>query len=91
VATVKYTVRVVMFKNSRLNPPIPGIWLEQMRHLGVCRILGENDDRAVLEFPAPAGTMTQTWANMEADRMQSFGLNAVAAPTWTGGKVPELV
>ena len=35
----------------------------------------------VLEFPTPKG-FNELWAKGNADRMQSFGINAVEAPRW---------
>jgi len=82
----RWTVRVVMFHDDRLNPQIPGVWVEQLRHLGCLRILKEADDRTVLEFDYPGdprGVDTKVWAEQEAERMASFELNAVAAPQWS--------
>lgn len=35
------------------------------------------------------GVDTQVWASLNAKRMSSFGINAVAAPKWESGPVSE--
>lgn len=80
-----YTVRVINFLDHR--DTLPGLWVEQLRHLGYLKILGENQPgkgvpRQVLEFRPPSAASSQVWADMESARMRSFGLNAVAAPEW---------
>jgi hypothetical protein len=86
-----WTVRIVMFaKTDKLNPPIPNVWIEQLRHMGVLRVLKVLDDdtpneRTVLEFQYPGnprGINTQIWAEQESARMKSFGIEAAAAPVW---------
>lgn len=36
----------------------------------------------VLEFLAPIGLNSESWCEANADRMNSFGINAVVAPRW---------
>jgi len=80
-----WTVRVVMFEGDSMNPPIVGVWLEQMRHLGYLNILKQYDNRTVVEFMCPhRGLDTMLWAQQESERMKSFGINAAPAPMWTG-------
>lgn len=79
------TVRVIHDTDSRLNPPIPGVWLEQLRYMGLVRILAPataHTKYEVLEFSAPPKTNAEVWARQNAERMASFGINAVAAPPW---------
>jgi hypothetical protein len=74
-------------EKDRLNPPIPGVWIEQLRHMGVLKVLKEEDDRTILEIEYPGSTHsinTRIWAEQESERMKSFGINAAAAPQWSG-------
>lgn len=76
---------------------LPGVWVEQLRRLGVLKVLREYDgfhaktekgdyvDGAeVLEIRCPdaRGLDLRMWAESNAARMRSFGINAVAAPEW---------
>jgi len=52
-----------------------------------CKDVDPQDNLSqVIEFlcPDPRGIDTKAWAEMQAQRMQSFGINAVAAPKWGG-------
>lgn len=90
-----WTVRLVMFNSSTMNPPIPGVWIKQFRHMGLLRVLevleeGTLSERTVLEFEYPGsarGIDTKIWAEQESERMKSFGINAAAAPKWAGSTV----
>ena len=104
MAKQTWTVRVVILPVgdstlSRLCPPLPGIWVEQLRSMGYMkqlplidptpeeRLAEERGDpvRVIYEFYCPDSAMSnKTWASMEADRLMSFGFNAVAAPKWGG-------
>lgn len=80
---VEWTVRVIAPREG-INQ-LPGVWIEQLRHMGHCKVLAENDNRSVIEFRAPHGIDdTRVWAGMESERMRSFMINAVAAPKWDG-------
>lgn len=86
-----WTVRVV---NMRPDKPLentnllPGLWVEQLRYMGVLKVLLDFEGgsrRQVLEFHYPhdsRGIDTERWALMQASRMRSFGINAIAAPAW---------
>jgi hypothetical protein len=74
-----------------------GLWIEQLSRMGFARELASLDgalatERVVLEFgPAPHGYDSRAWAENNAARIRSFGLNAVAAPRWDNTKpVSEL-
>ena len=84
------------------------LWLEQLRRAGIIKIHidqeqvpdpaqpGEYLYKSLFDLYAPrhiAKDTTQAWAEQNASRMQSFGINAVAAPKWetTIGTPPEPV
>lgn len=97
MAKTEWTVRLINFKPAERpaerqifrgdNEWLSGLWVEQLRHMGFARELAEFDDpeRTVVEFYAPRGTDSQHWAKENAERMHSFGFNAVAAPRWDRG------
>jgi hypothetical protein len=87
----EWTVRVINFEDrnntasSPLNNQLPGLWIEQLRHLGMARELAHFDDpdRGVLEFYCQDQRIdTKVWAEQNAARMRSFGIDAAAAPKW---------
>jgi hypothetical protein len=82
-----WTVRVVNYRPTKPlsfdnGIPLPGIWLEQLRYMGFAKELADYDDRNVIEFYAPKGADTKVWADQNAARMRSFGIDAAAAPQW---------
>lgn len=93
----EWTVRVVNVIPDPVGAPQPhrdqrvlsGLWVEQLRYLGVVRILStkhrEHEERQVLEISYPGATRginTEGWARSNAARMVSFGITATAAPKW---------
>jgi hypothetical protein len=89
----EWTVRVVnpvgdqTFKG--LRPRLDGTWVECLRYVGVLRVLQPYDGKVtdgfeVIEINAPHGVDSQIWARQNAERMASFGIDAVAAPKWGG-------
>lgn len=75
-----YTVRAVIPRETM--DELPGLWVEQLRYMGLVVILKDDPKALVLQFMPPRGIDTRGWATMNAQRMQSFGLCAVAAPAW---------
>lgn len=89
----EWTVRVINYREdphrSRYGrDELPGLWVEQLRYMGHARELATYDDppRTVLEFYAPSNIDSRVWATQNAERMQSFGINAVPAPKWDDEK-----
>jgi hypothetical protein len=90
----QWTVRVVVFEDDRLAPTLSGVWVEQLRYMGVMRELPESlatttdtvKKHTVYEFSCPNrhGMDTKVWAEANAARMQSFGFLAAATPKWGG-------
>lgn len=90
----EWTVRVINYIGEEKRVPnntLPGVWVEQLRYMSLVSVLAKNelvgsssqyDDYEVLEFYAPPKVDTKIWAEQNADRMKSFGINAVAAPKW---------
>lgn len=89
-AKIAWTVRVVQFKDEKFpgyirHDELPDFWVEQLRYMGFARELATFDEpkpRTVIEFYAPRGADSKIWADQNAGRMRSFGINAAAAPQW---------
>ena len=94
----EWTVRVVQITSDQIPAPLakrdelPGVWIECLRYMGLAHELAtlDNPERNVIEFYAPHGYDSQVWANQNADRMRSFGINAAAAPKWERGQPLEV-
>ena len=85
-----WAIRVINFFGRADG--LPNVWIEQLRHMGHVNVLREYDDRSVLEFlpnPHMPRDLTIAWARQESERMQSFNLNAVAAPKWESGPLAD--
>jgi hypothetical protein len=95
----KYVVRVVQLTQSdprkrRGGNDMPGIWLEQLRYMGVINWITQDEQmlnvdpdgsvfKNVFDIHAPFRSFdTKIWSEQNASRMQSFGINAVSAPEW---------
>lgn len=70
----------------RTRNRLPGLWVEQLRYMGFARELKSFQDppRQVIEIYAPRDCDSKVWADHNAGRMRSFGLDAAAAPKWDG-------
>lgn len=88
---IEWTVRVVNFEDQpdtarMLRNHLPGVWAEQLRYMGHVKEITslEKPDRTVLEFycPEPGKHDTHVWAEQNASRMRSFGIDAAPAPKW---------
>jgi len=82
----EYVVRVVIpdIDNDILGlaKPIDGAFLECLRYAGIVKI-HTSDTGQVFDIRCPdVVKMSKNWANANADRMKSFGYNAVAAPAY---------
>lgn len=92
------TIRVIWYDKGSQDQS--GLLIEQLRHLGLVRILKDftplpvdESDRlkvlrqyegyVVLEIQClHRGTDAYEWCRQNADRMTSFGINAIVAPRW---------
>lgn len=65
-----------------LENPMPESWVECLVHAGMAdRVETGEDNHLVFDLLPPAGvTNTRAWAEAEAGRIKSFGMNAAAAP-----------
>jgi hypothetical protein len=82
----KWTVRVINPHEETMPPSrLSGLWVEQLRYMDLVKVLGDFDTHQVLEFKCPYPTVatSKTWAEQQAERMKSFGINAAAAPQWS--------
>jgi hypothetical protein len=78
----QYVIRVVIGDDD--TPPLAtrleGPFLECLRYAGLVRV-HEGDGRQCFDLRAPAGVSnTKQWAESNAQRMATFGFNAVCAP-----------
>lgn len=96
----EWTVRIVIHHDDRherhtIEAERDAWWLgEALRYAGLSRKLAEftaGGPREVFELQCrlPASYNTRVWAEQNAARLRSFGLNAVAAPMWDGGPLAE--
>jgi hypothetical protein len=81
----KTRVRVVITDDSHRNMMQP--ILEQLRHAGLIVVHRNNDEMYLFDMIPPSTLPRSTkaqveWAHANAERMQSFGYSAVAAPPW---------
>ncbi len=86
---IEWTVRIVVWRRQDGHPDRDraSLWLgEFLRYAGLSRRLGDFTDREVFELQCrlPASHDTKIWAEQNAARLRSFGINAVAAPMWDG-------
>jgi hypothetical protein len=71
-------------EGSSLGNHTIGELLECLRYAGLVRIHRDNAEGVCFDLVSPAGVDSETWAQMNADRMSSFGWNAVKAPAMPG-------
>lgn len=88
-----WTVRVVNMHAEdgprvTVSNYLPGVWIEQLRYLGLVRVLASFETRDVIEFRCPntKDMDCKVWAEQNAERMRSFGINAAACPQWDEGR-----
>jgi hypothetical protein len=88
----RWCVRIVQWpgRERLVNPRLPGVWMEQLSHMGSVQVIkpwdGTAEGTEVFEFICPVpGINEQQWADSEAERMRSFGISAAAAPMWKTG------
>lgn len=83
-----WTVRIINpNQDVRSYTQLHGFWVEQLRYAGIVRVLAEFVNRSVLELRPPLGEAnSNVWAQQQAERMRSFGINAAAAPEWPAGQ-----
>lgn len=87
-----WTVRIIVHEDSPLdlrNARRDSLWLgEILRYAGHSRVLHcgpDRPDRTVYELRPPHGPGDhRQWAESNAARLRSFGINAAAAPEWKG-------
>lgn len=73
----EYVVRVARVGEDFDNP-----FLECLRYAGLVALHPESEN--VFDILCPKGLDSEVWAEQTADRMVSFGYNAVKAPKWQG-------
>jgi hypothetical protein len=85
MANKLWVVRVVIVKGDDALPltaKIGGEWIESLRYAGLIRTHEVGLTLYCFDLPAPHGTGdTKAWAEMNAKRMKTFGINAAAAPS----------
>jgi hypothetical protein len=75
-------VRVVVFDSEDAYGHV-STFIENLRYAGLVKVHSTHDGeplRTVFDILPPHGVEDVAWAQMNADRMTSFGYNAVSAP-----------
>jgi hypothetical protein len=84
----RYVVRIIaeisgQYNNLGLDPDKIRLLLEQLRYAGVINWIKDEADRVIFDLYPPTGvSSTKAWAEANAARIRSFGINAAAAPDW---------
>lgn len=83
MAKREYVVRIIWDREATINAHFNGPWLECLRYAGIATVHKDEEDKQVFDLHAPKGIAdTALWAEVNANRMSSFGINAVKAPAW---------
>lgn len=87
---IEWTVRIIIHYESGIDQRHAGRdgwWLgEALRYAGLSARLAEFSEpnrREVFELYAPRGVEPKVWADQNAARLRSFGVDAAAAPRWS--------
>lgn len=78
-----WVVRIVVPVDDTLAGGSFRKWLEQMRYAGIVHLIRRDDEGYCFDFYPPRnvnGVDSKEWADRQASRMISFGINAVPAP-----------
>lgn len=76
MATSRKAVQFLWLK-SEAHGHTAELLIEQLRYMGVVSIVTESDESYVLQIQEPRGVEAGgLWADQNAERMQSFGINA---------------
>jgi hypothetical protein len=84
-------VRIIIAANDGMQhmaPMLAQVWLEQLRHAGLAYVHEDTDERQVFDLLQPHGVDNAAWSRHTAERMASFGFNAVVAPAWLNSGAP---
>lgn len=69
--------------NDKVGGHTSGLLIEQLRYCGLVSVVKQTENLTnttyILEIPAPRGVDKRVWADQNALRMKSFGLNAAAS------------
>jgi hypothetical protein len=86
----QYVVRVVLHVGLRQDDALlGGPFIACLRYAGLVVFHRTDETGACFDLVAPRGVHdTHAWAKHNADRMASFGYNAVAAPAWPAERKP---
>lgn len=88
MAKTEYVVRIVVPSDSRGILEGRDKWgqlIEHLRYSGHIRVHRDNDDGICFDLLPPESWRrldSKVWATQNAERMRSFGTNAVCAPAW---------
>jgi hypothetical protein len=59
--------------------------IEHLRYARLITVHRDNDEGICFDILPPHGVNNEIWAEQNAERMQSFGVNAVSAPESNNG------
>ena len=73
-------VRVVLPDGINDATPATRLLIESLRYAGLVEVHRADNDGVCFDLICPHGLDDKVWAKANAERMQSFGYNAVVAP-----------
>jgi hypothetical protein len=81
----KYVVQVKLPPSEKGKQEISGAMFECLRYAGLIRPRLENLETGAItmDLLCPSGSESKPWSEMNAQRMISFGFNAVSQPEGT--------
>jgi hypothetical protein len=72
--------RCVLFQHITKDRDSAGLLIEQLRYAGLVKVIKETEIESgtayMLEINCPKGLNDLVWAQQNAERMRSFGINA---------------
>lgn len=80
----EYVVRIVLFCGINQDDGLMhSAFVECLRYAGLVQVHRTDEKGMCFDLLCPHKSGSDIWAQHNADRMQSFGYNAVKAPKWS--------
>lgn len=78
MATKRKAIQLQWLKAEDPRGHSADLLIEQLRYMGLVSIISESEDGYMLQVQEPRGVEAGgCWADQNAERMRSFGINAV--------------
>jgi len=77
---IKWVVRVVLFRGIDSDEAFIDHFMESFRYAGFLRLHRDDVSGVCFDLIPPVGVDQKVWASQNAERMQTFDINAVLAP-----------